>query len=58
MNSNADLCKLTMTDEAGNSVEIFVPADAHISVWIAAFKRILKFQQFNEQNIEAFLGDD
>lgn len=58
MNTNVDLCKLKMTDEKGNNLEIFVPTDSDITVWIEAFRRILKFQEFHEQNIAAFLGDD
>lgn len=51
------LCKFTLEDENGNTVTIFVPADSHISKWIDAFRRVLRFQEFDQQTITAYLGD-
>lgn len=54
---NKALCKLTLTDEAGNRVEVVVSADAHISEWMEAYRRILKFVGFHHNNISEYLGD-
>lgn len=52
-----EICTLTFVDDAGNKVEIRIHRDANLTEWLEAVRKILLFQQFCPENINAYFGE-